>query len=99
VLINLSRSKWLIGIFWCSNAISISALFFNSLLSHGSSQSWIIRFSTTTGPILNDPKKVLPQGIPLVIWDKPEKFDAMNFKVGTIVSHFGLQMHLIDLHE
>jgi hypothetical protein len=27
VLINLSRSKWLIGIFWWSNAISISASF------------------------------------------------------------------------
>jgi len=28
-----------------------------------------------------DPKKVLPHGIPLVIRDKPEKFDAMDFKV------------------
>ena len=29
-----------------------------------------------------DKKKVLPNGIPLVIRDKPEKFDAMDFKVG-----------------
>jgi len=27
------------------------------------------------------PKKILPNGIPLVIRDKPEKFDAIDFKV------------------
>jgi len=34
-------------------------------------------------------KKVLPHGTPLVIRDKPENFDEMEFKVGAIVSHFG----------
>ena len=34
-----------------------------------------------------DSKKILPNGIPVVIQDKPEKFDAMDFKVGTIILH------------
>ena len=59
-LTNLSESKWIrvMSVLQYFGTISIPALFFDGLLSHGSNQNWINGFSTATEPVLGMiPKK------------------------------------------
>ena len=68
--------------FWCNPKLSLIFRWLAIPWIQSELDKWVLHRNRTRPRY--DSKKILPNGIPLVIRDKPEKFDAMDFKVGFI---------------